>query len=479
MKRARLGLLTLGATLFALGCDGGGTGAGGGGGGGAAGGAGGQGAGGTGGGGTGGAGGAGGGPSTAACAAASLPAPPSDCALENVRCVDDTAGATQEHATLQEAADAAVPGDTILVFEGSYEGFQIDGSGDAGSPIVYQAVGDVAITSPAPTGDGIRIQNASHVRVIGFRVADVPQRCIAARGATPDAPMVDVWVVGNDCRRAGVEGLYLSELSDSHVELNVIVDSGQSGSTRSHGIYLANAGSDGTTLCGNDISGAGPDESNGIHVNGDLSVGGDGIVSGLLVEANVIHGNAQNGLNLDGVQASVFRNNLVYGNGRNALRAYAIDGAEGPLDLVVVANTLLTPAGGGWPLKLSEDLGGHVVFDNVLLTEDPDLGSISLDASPGFQSAANAVVDRFSADGEASYLTLAEWQALGFDAGSLVTSGAALFVAPGTDFHLLAGAPATDAGLATFAGVSAPALDLEGAARPAGAGWDMGCYERP
>ena len=38
-------------------------------------------------------------------------------------------------------------------------------------------------------------------------------------------------------------------------------------------------------------------------------------------------------------------------------------------------------------------------------------------------------------------IDLAAWQALGYDAGSFATTSAALFVAPGSDFHLLPGAP--------------------------------------
>lgn len=421
----------------------------------------------------------GGAPAAAACAASSLGAPAMDCALAEMLCVDDSPGATQEHADIQSAIDAAGPGDTVVVFEGMYAGFQIDVSGTEANPVVLFANGDVRIDSPAPTGDGIRFQNVSHVRLIGFRVAGVPERCIAARGATPEAPMVDLWIVGNECAEPGKEGFYLSEVNGSHVELNVIHDTGASGDTRSHGIYLANAGSDGTTICGNVISGAAPVESNGIHMNGDLSVGGDGVISGVVVEANVIHGNQQNGLNLDGVQDSVIRNNLVFGNGRNALRGYAIDAAAGPRGLVVVGNTFLTTAAGGWPLKLTEDEGEHIVFDNILLSDNPDTGSIALARSPAFASANNVVVDRFTPDDEASYLSLAEWQALGHDAGSFVGAADALFVAPGSDFHLKPGAAAIDAGLASFQGQAAPATDLEGTSRPQGGGHDIGAFEAP
>jgi hypothetical protein len=92
---------------------------------------------------------------------------------------------------------------------------------------------------------------------------------------------------------------------------------------------------------------------------------------------------------------------------------------------------------------------------------------------PGFVSDHNAVIDRFSIDGGDTVISLAAWQALGYDAPSFVTTPAALFVAPGSDFHLLTTAPAIDAGSAT----GAPSADLDGNPRPVGAAVDVGAYE--
>jgi len=411
----------------------------------------------------GGAGGSGGGPSS------------TDCALPNVRCVDDAPGPTQEYSTIQAAADASAAGDTVVVHPGAYAGFQVDPSGAAGSPIYFFANGaGVKITSPASTGDGIRLQNVSHVVIDGFEIEAPPQRCIAARGATPEAPMIDVTVRRNLCKNATVEGFYLSEVSKSLIEDNEVSGAGVKGDTRSHCIYLANAGSDDTTIRRNRLHGCKAAESNGIHMNGDLSVGGDGIISGLVVESNVIYDNGQNGLNLDGVQSSLFQNNVIYGNARNGLRAYAIDGAAGPKGLRVVNNTLRAEQS-GFALKLSEDEGGHVVFGNVLLGSS---GAISMDASPGFQSNYNAVSDQLSADGESSMLGLAGWQALGFDKNSFVASAALFTNAAAGDYTLAAGAPAIDKGTATFGGINAPVTDFLGTSRPQGAGFDIGAHER-
>jgi hypothetical protein len=85
-------------------------------------------------------------------------------------------------------------------------------------------------------------------------------------------------------------------------------------------------------------------------------MGGDGMYSGLVVENNILYANTDNGIDADGVEDSLFRNNLIYGNGRNALRLFRIDSARGPRNLRIVNNTLLVPSSGGCALKFSEDM---------------------------------------------------------------------------------------------------------------------------
>jgi parallel beta-helix repeat protein len=394
------------------------------------------------------------------------------CADVAVRCVDDTAGANQEYSTIQAAVTAARAGDTVLVFDGTYQGFQVTKSGTASARLVIMAEGAAAvIATPTSTNDGVFLSNVDYVTIQGFKIQNMPQRCISARNATPEEPMFGLTIRGNTCTNAGHEGFYLSEVSQSLVEGNTITGSGSDGQTRGHGMYLANAGSDNTIIRGNRISGMKTEDSAGIHFNGDLSVGGDGIISGLLVEQNVISSGLQNGFNMDGVQDSTFQNNLVYGVSNNALRGYAIDGADGPKNMRIINNTLIS--GGGWAVKFTEESGGHVVFNNVLLGSGavciPN-GSVSGDY--------NVTVDRFSRDNDSSTISLSAWRALGNDSHSLVSAAAALFVNAGaSDYHLKSGAPAIDAGAPKLGSLAAPVVDLDGLARPAGTAHDAGAYE--
>lgn len=412
-------------------------------------------------------------------------APPSggtyDCAAANVLCVAQTAGANQEYPTIQLAAAAAKPGDVVLVHAGNYAGFTVSTSGSLAQPIQFIAAGtDVIIGSGGTTeNDGVHLRSASHIRIEGFSIrndaANSPRihRCIAARGATATQPMRGNVLRNNRCVGAMAEGFYLSQFADGLIEANAISGSGTNGQPRAHGVYLANAGSNATTIRGNTIFGNANVESNGIHANGDISVGGSGLIRGLVVEGNVIHGNGQSGINLDGVQDSRFQNNLIHANARHAIRAYMIDGAGGPTNLHLINNTLV--ATGGWAVKLSEDGGGHVIFNNLLYGS---AGSLSV-GSNNLASNNNLVGGSFSNDNEASTIALAIWRArTGQDAASqLGTQGAVFSNAAASDYRLAAGSPARDKGLATFGGIAAPPKDIAGASRIQGPAIDVGAFE--
>src|SRR4029453_17768498 len=71
----------------------------------------------------------------------------------------------------------------------------------------------------------------------------------------------------------------------------LIEDNEMSRSVAEHGIYVSNSG-DRPGIRRNHVWG---NSGNGIHMNGDLSQGGDGVISGAVVEGNLIHGNGRTG----------------------------------------------------------------------------------------------------------------------------------------------------------------------------------------
>jgi hypothetical protein len=368
-------------------------------------------------------------------------------------------------ATLQHAASIVAAGDTVHVVDGSYQGFDLRSSGASGSPITFRAEGTAArITADnGVTPDGINVENAAWVVIDGFVVDDRTRAGIRVA--------VSQFVTVRNCRTGhnGHWGIFSGFADDLVIEDNEAHDS-----QLEHGIYVSNSG-DRPVIRRNHVH---DNHANGIHMNGDASQGGDGLISNALVERNVIHGNGVgggSGINMDGVTDSVVQNNLLYDNHASGISLYRIDGAAGSSGNRVVNNTILTASDGRWCVNINSGSTGNVVENNVLYDDHPFRGVIEIDASsrPGFVSDYNSVMDRFSTDSGDTVIGLAAWQALGYDAHSFLATPADLFLVPGTDFHLLAGAPAVDAGTAA----GAPSLDLDGGPRPVGAGVDVGAYE--
>jgi hypothetical protein len=175
-----------------------------------------------------------------------------------------------------------------------------------------------------------------------------------------------------------------------------------------------------------------------------VSVGGDGYQTGLLIEQNIIHDATQNGMNMDGVGDSTIRNNLIYNVGRYAIHAFMEDAALGPRNLTVINNTFLANSSSKPALIFSNDAGGHILFNNLRVQNGTDTGD------------PDSTYDRV-----ATYAVATPW----FENS---TTG---------DFHLKSGSAPVDAGRSSLSGTDAPALDLEGGGRPAGAAFDQGAYE--
>jgi parallel beta-helix repeat protein len=258
---------------------------------------------------------------------------------------------------------------------------------------------------------------------------------------------------------------------------NVLIEDNEtSHSVSQHGIYVSNS-ADNPVIRGNRSWG---NHACGIHMNGDVSMGDDGIISGALIEGNIIHDNGSgggSGINCDGVQNSVIRNNLLYNNHASGISLYAIDGAEGSKNNLVVNNTIIEAADGRWAVNIQGGSTGNTVLNNILLNNHSWHGSISISANslPGFSSDHNIVEDRFTPDDGDSMLTLSQWRSqTGQDGNSIVASQASVFRnVVANDYHLSATSPAIDNGMS----LTDVATDIEGNPRPQGSGWDIGAYE--
>ena len=387
--------------------------------------------------------------------------------------------ATQPWATLQFAVDAIAPGDTIIVRAGTYAGCRITKPGTAGAPKILKADAGVRpllnSLSPANRHQSIiEIENfdatVSFWVIDGFEIANAPRHGVDIRTAS-DITVRNCYTHNNGTSTRG-DGVFTAFTDRPVIELN------ETSFNSEHGFYHSNSG-DGPVIRGNRIH---HNQNSGLHINGDLSQGGDGMVSNGLIEKNVIYENGSgggSGINCDGLFDSIIRNNLLYANRASGISLYATDAAAGSSRNQVLHNTIVQAAGARFCINIPASDGvphpaGNVIRNNIL--HHPDTrGSVTTYSAnvAGFRSDNNIVVNRFSADNGGSFLTLAQWQALGQDRNSIVAAPAALFVdAAANDYRLKSGAPAIDAG----ASLGVPE-DLAGLARPQGTGPDIGCYE--
>lgn len=371
-------------------------------------------------------------------------------------------------ATLQMAADTIQPGDTVLVRAGQYVGAHFTTSGTESLPITVRAYDDELVEiveDNASTPDGLNLEGASWMTVEGFT--------ITGRGrAGIRAVLCDHVALRRNRLDANQKWGILTGFCDDLL----IEDNECSRSVVEHGIYVSNSG-DRPTIRRNLIWG---NHANGIHMNGDASLGGDGVISGALVEANEIFGNGTgggSGINMDGVQDSVIRNNLVYAHHSSGISLYRIDGGEPSSGNQILHNTVIVASDGRWGLNIRDSSTGNTVLNNVFYSDHDYRGAMSVatDSLTGLISDFNAVEDRFTIDDGDTVMTLAEWQGLtGLDGASLVATPTELFEAPGAgDFELRRGSPAEDAGL-TLATVL---IDRHGRQRPIGIEVDIGAHE--
>jgi hypothetical protein len=375
---------------------------------------------------------------------------------------------TQPWRTLQKAANAVRAGDLVIVRAGRYAGLYLTTSGTAADPITFHGEPGAIVDTPNPTTqDGINLEGASYVIVEGFTVTGVP------RAGIRSVVNHHVIIRGNTGDLNGRWGILTGFSDDILIEHNVM-----SRSQAEHGIYVSNSG-DRPVIRKNVVFG---NRANGIHMNGDVSQGGDGIISGALVEDNTIFDNGLgggSGINCDGVQSSVFRNNLLYNNHASGISLYQIDAGEPARDNQVLNNTIVMASDARWAINIQNASTGNVLRNNILFNQQSFRGSvaISADSLPGFVSDTNVVMDRFSIDGGDTRIGLTAWRAAtGQDQSSIIAVPTALFVDfAGNDYHLSATSPARDAGV-TLATVPD---DLEGAPRPQGPASDIGAYEFP
>jgi parallel beta-helix repeat protein len=389
--------------------------------------------------------------------------------------------------TLQHAANQAQAGDRVTVLPGNYTGFHLtaDGlpplNGNPAKPIEFFAQPGVMINvaNPVTNQDGINLENASWVIVDGFSVTGMDRAGVRSVGVDGDELASHVTIRNVTATNNDYWGILTGFVDDLLIENNKT-----SGSSIEHGIYVSNSGDRPVIRNNESFNNFG----NGIHMNGDASLGGDGMISDALVSGNKIYNNGLgggSGINMDGVTNSRIENNLLYDNHSSGISLYKIDGAEGSSGNVVINNTVHQASNGRWALNIQHDSSDNTVLNNILITDHSFRGAIDIsdEALSGFTSDYNVMIGRFNVTfdeelGIEEAYNLTEWRdTYDLDLNSIAVAPAAysaLFANLAADnYQLSATSLARDSGTSQLA----PLFDFAGHLRPMGSGFDRGAYE--
>jgi parallel beta-helix repeat protein len=400
---------------------------------------------------------------------------------------DTNPGTTRTNAwrTIQSAVDRVTPGDSITVLSGTYTGAWIQVTGMSNAPITL-ASDDGAVVLLNVKNPGGKLSHdsilwlenwggsnaVSYWTIQGFEIANSPLAGIDIRG-TPTQPNSHITVLSNRVHNCASRGIFTAFTDD------VLIVGNESYSNGEHGVYCSNSG-DRPIVRGNRLH---HNAACGLHMNGDVTAGGDGIISGGLVENNRIYRNGTGGagINMDGVVGTRVQNNLVYASPNNSgIAMFQQNGAVPSSGNTIVHNTVImnsnTTARCGWAVTLTAGANSNSILNNILYSYDPICGSVAgpVESVTGMVCNFNVVMDRFSSNGGDSTINLATWRSYGYDSNSIIATPAQLFESLATDdYHLKTNSPAIDKGTL---GVNV-LVDIEGKPRPQGSATDIGAYE--
>lgn len=391
--------------------------------------------------------------------------------------------ASQPWATLQYAANHVGPGDTVIVRDGNYSPFNFSSSGTSGSPIIFQAENKGAATIAGSISwngrwASIHIED-DYITVDGFNISPAGVTGRLERGirvsGSPSYTVRGIKILNNTVKKAGWVGI-----TSSFAEGIIIEGNDVSGSKDQHGIYVANS-ADNPVIRNNIIY---DNNQAGLHMNGDLSSGGDGVITNALVEGNIIYNNGTVGggaINMDGVENSLIINNLLFNNHSHGITQFMIDASSPCKNNKIINNTIVMPSGSNHGIRIKNGSTGIYLRNNILINSgSEDSIAIDADSISGFDSDYNILTRIQDTDGNCC-ISLSKWQSNhpGQDVHSYTAPPLTdLFVNPvnnvnNADYSLKSSSIGIDNGTS----VNEVKNDIEGTSRPQGSSQDIGAYE--
>lgn len=364
-----------------------------------------------------------------------------------------------------EALARAGPGGTIVLANGSYDGFAIEREvARPSAPLTIVAPGRDAVlrpsTDPADPLDTIDVVASAYVVLNGLRAGNAPGADVRIAGS--DHVTVENGTFGN----ATVAGIQILR-SDATYLFNDRVYR----TARGPGISVV-GGTTGTDLIGNML---GWNQGPGVLFQAAPTAGTIGVSVGATIDGNIFHQNGGNGgvpaLRLLGTSNSTVANDLFYANFGGGISV-----ETGASALLIAFNTIVQSQSAKWALSIGNSSGPIRVADNILDRSNAGQTGIAYaaPADVNWTESDHNVLGAVSPAEGTGRVPLATWQGDGYEMGSFTAAPQFLFQDPGAgNYQLLPGAPTIGAGV----GVAGISFDLLGIPRPTNGPVDLGCFE--